>query len=266
MNAALPHSDGDIIVVFDADHAPVPRLPARDGRLFPRRSETVPGADAARLSQSRSDREEPAHVPDHAVRERDVLFGHAARARQVERLVLLRLGGAAAPRGAASDGRLLRRHHHGGLRDRVRAARQGLEQRLCRQAADRRPAAGDVRVLHRPALALVPGHVPDPAAEEPGAEARPEADPAARLSVEHDVLVLPVPAADVHVRAAALHLLQREDLRRQRGRRRRLHAHLHDREHDDAELSVRPRALAVGVRALRICAGRVSRQGDRHRC
>ena len=38
-----------------------------------------------------------------------------------------------------------------------------LEQRLCRQAADRRAAAGDLRELHRPAQPLGAGHDADPA-------------------------------------------------------------------------------------------------------
>ena len=86
-------------------------------------------------------------------------------------------GSAALLRRRALDsvGRLLRHHHHRGLRDRARAARPGLEQRLCREAADRRPAARDAVELHRPALALVPRHDPDPPPEEPAVPARPDA-------------------------------------------------------------------------------------------
>jgi hypothetical protein len=65
-------------------------------------------------------------------------------------------------------------------------------------------------------VGLVPGHVPDPAPEESGPAEGPQADPEGRLPVEHDVLVLPGAAADLHVRAAAAHLLRPEDLRRQR--------------------------------------------------
>ena len=154
-------------------------VPARDHRALLARSEALPRADAARLPQPRSGRAQPADLRPHAVGERDVLRGHPARPRQVERLVLLRLGRAAAARGARADRRLLRPHRHRGLRDGVRAASLRLDQRLCRQAAHRRPAARDLRVLHRPALALVPGHVPALPDEEPAVQARPQADPAA---------------------------------------------------------------------------------------
>ena len=86
-------------------------------------------------------------------------------------------GSAAVLRREALDetGRLQRRQHHRGLRDGARAAFARLEQHLCRQAADRRPAAGDLRQLHRPAQPLGAGHDADPALPLSAAEARPDA-------------------------------------------------------------------------------------------
>ena len=122
LNNGLAHSKAPIVVVFDADHVPFQSFLRETIGYFSPRSEAVPRADAARLPQSRSDRAQPADLRPHAVRERDVLRDHPARPRQVERLVLLRLGGGAAARGAGDDRRLLRHHHHRGLRDGVRAA------------------------------------------------------------------------------------------------------------------------------------------------
>jgi hypothetical protein len=76
------------------------RLPAGDSRLFRRRSEAVPGADAALLHQSRSAGAQSAHLRHHAERERDVLRHHPARPRQMERRLLLRIGSRAEPQGA----------------------------------------------------------------------------------------------------------------------------------------------------------------------
>ena len=118
-------------------------VPARDHRTLLPRSEALPRADAARLPQPRSGRAQPADLRPHAVRERDVLRGDPARPRQVERIVLLRLGRGAAARGTRGNRRLLRAHRHRGLRNRVRAASRRLDQRLCRQAAHRWLAARD---------------------------------------------------------------------------------------------------------------------------
>ncbi len=237
----------------------VPAVPAGDRGPVRPRPEAVPGADPARLHQPGPDRAEPADLHPDAVRERDVLRGHAGRPRQVERLVLLRLGRAPPAERPRRGRRVLGRHDHGGLRDRLRAARPRMDQRLCRPAADRRPPARDLRRLHRPAGALVPGHVPDHAPEESAVQARPEADPEALLPVEHDLLVLPAAAPDLHARAAAAHLLRCEDLRLLDRRGAGLHGDLRGRQHDDAELPLRPRALAVGLRTLRVRAGRLPR-------
>ncbi len=81
MNSALAHVKGDIVLVFDADHAPFRSFLAGDGRLFPRRSETLPGADAARLPQPGPDRKESQDLQPNAVRKRDVLLADPARSR-----------------------------------------------------------------------------------------------------------------------------------------------------------------------------------------
>ena len=84
----------------------VPRVPARNHRLFRPGSETVPGADAARLPQSRSDREEPAHFRPHAVGERNVLFGRrsAASTSGTARSSAVRRRCCAAPRSRTTGG------------------------------------------------------------------------------------------------------------------------------------------------------------------
>ena len=99
--------------------------------------------------------------------------------------------------------------------------------------------------------------------KNPAFKTRARLHPAHLLPVEHDVLVLPAAAADLHVRAAALHLPRHQDLR----------ANI-----DEAiaytgtyivvnmmlqNYPLRPRALAVDVRALRVRAGRVPVEGDR---
>ncbi len=119
MNNGLKHSSGEIVVVFDADHAPFRSFLretvgyfARDPKLFLVQTPHVflnPDPIEKNLRTFAA----------HAVRERDVLLDHPARARQVERLILLRLGGAAPAHGAGKDRRLLRHHHHRGLRDRA---------------------------------------------------------------------------------------------------------------------------------------------------
>src|SRR5262249_40956930 len=114
--------------------------------------------------------------------------------------------------------------------------------RLCRQAADSGPAAGIVRIVHRPAVALVPGNVPAVSAQEPADQARAHADSASRLPLQHDVLAVPAAAHNFHVRAAAAHFLRREALRFDGRRVCRLCCDLCRRERDDAERAVRPRA------------------------
>jgi hypothetical protein len=67
-----------------------------------------------------------ADLRPYAVRERNVLFGHAAWARQMERVVLLRLRRVAAKVGAGDHQRILGHHRHRGLRDGFRIASRRL--------------------------------------------------------------------------------------------------------------------------------------------
>ena len=90
------HSTGDLIAVFDADHGPVKTFLretvghfADDRRLFLVQTPHF-------FLEPRPDREEPLDVPAHALRERDVLLDDPEGPGQVERRLLLRLGGGAA--------------------------------------------------------------------------------------------------------------------------------------------------------------------------
>ena len=76
--------------------------------------------------------------------------------------------------GARRGRRFSRLVGHRGRRDRAGTARARLEQRLCRQAADRRAAAGDVRVVYRPAFALGRGMVEILLMKNPLFHSRPE--------------------------------------------------------------------------------------------
>ena len=231
---------------------PGPQLPHRDGRVLHQGQEPVPGPDAALLHQSRPARAQSRHVPDHAVRERDVLRRHPARPRQVGCRLLLRLGRRAPARGPAGNQRLQRRQHHRGLRDRARAPFPRLDERLCGQAAHRRPAAGQLRQLHRPALALGARHDADPALQVSAPQARAEDLAAPVLHVEQHVLAVPVLAVLLPRLAAVLPVLLARDLHRIGRRVLRLHVHLHDGELHDAELSLWPLSLAVDLGSLRI--------------
>ena len=199
LNNGLAHSKAPIVVVFDADHVPFTIVPARDRRLLLPRSEAVPRADAARLPQPRPGRAQPADLRPDAVRERDVLRVTQRGLDKWNGVVLLRLGRGAAARGArrrpaaspaSPSPRIARR--------RSSCIRAGWTSVYVDKPLIAGLAARDLRVLHRPALALVPGHVPDLPAEEPAVQARPQADPAALLPLEHDLLVLPAAAPDLH--------------------------------------------------------------------
>ena len=172
MNNGLKHAKGDIVVVFDADHAPFRAFLRETVGHFAARSQAVSRADAARLPQPRPDREQP-RTFDRMPSENEMFYSITQRgldkwngsffcgsAALLRRTALETTGGFSGITITEDCETAFELHS------------QGLDQRLCRQAADRRPAARNVRVLHRPALALVPGHVPDPDAEESGSSRR----------------------------------------------------------------------------------------------
>ena len=125
-----------------------------------------------------------------------------------------------------------------------------LEQPLCRQAADRRPAAGNFCLLHRPALPLVHGHDADLPDEEPDAEAGAHlAQRACYLSSAH-VLVFPDPA-DVFLFAPLLFIFFNLKIYIAHCRASSSPIHAPTGGSDPApELCLRTVPLAVGVRAL----------------
>src|SRR4051812_47310062 len=168
----------------------------------------------------------------------------------MERRLLLRLGSGIEPPRTAIHQRLQRHQHHRGLRNSTCPSRRRLEQHLSRQAADRRPAAGNLRKLHRPAQPLGAGHDADPALPLPAAQARSHPAAALLLHVLVAVLALPVSAHDLPLRAALLSLLRSGNLYGLRWRVPGVYARLYDREPDDAELSLRIVPLAVDFRTL----------------
>ena len=87
---------------------PDPGHPAEHGSPLPRQRAPVPGPDAALLQQSRPDRAQSGRVPADAGRDRDVLRRDPARARLLERRLLLRLGGADPAQGPGIGGRARR--------------------------------------------------------------------------------------------------------------------------------------------------------------
>ena len=131
------------------------------------------------------------HTFDKMPSENEMFYGIIQRGLDKwNAVVLLRFGGGPAAQGAGGDQRLQRPQHHRGLRDRDRAPFARLAQHLCRQAADRGPAAGDLRQLHRPAQPLGAGHDADPAFPLSALEARPLAPAAPLLHVIDAVLAV----------------------------------------------------------------------------
>ena len=123
LNAGLAASEGQLVAVFDADHAPFRSFLRETVGYFVKDPQALPRADAALLPQSRSDREEPSHFQDACrPRTRCSTGSSSAGLDKLERLVLLRLGGALEAAGARQRRRLLRHHHHRGLRDGAGAA------------------------------------------------------------------------------------------------------------------------------------------------
>ena len=188
MNNGLSFSTGELIVVFDADHVPVREFlretvgyfragPAIVPRARPRISSPIPTRSSAISTPSRRCRRRTrcSTASSRTASTNGTAPSSAARPRCVRRAALER------------GRRLFRHHHHRGLRDRARSAFPRLEQLLRRRADDLGPAARDLRVLHRPALALGARHVPDLPAEEPGAQARPQRRAEDLLPLQHDL-------------------------------------------------------------------------------
>ena len=163
LNNGLAHSEGEFIVVFDADH-----VPARD---FLQETVGYFGTDEKLfLVQT------PHFFLNKDPIERNLsAIGMPAENEMFYSVVQKGLdkwnaaffcGSAAVLRraGARAGRRLPWLVDHRGRRERARAPLARLEQPLCRQADDRRAAARDLRILHRPTLALVPRHGADPAA------------------------------------------------------------------------------------------------------
>ncbi len=90
----------------------------------------------------------------------------------------------------------------------------------------------------------------------PALQARSLAAAAALLHVLDAVLAVSLPAHDLPDRAAILSVLRPGDIHLVGRRVPGLYAGLHGREHDDAELPLRVVPLAVDFRALRVCADR----------
>src|SRR5690606_1214282 len=98
------------------------------------------------------------------------------------------------------------------LRDSRRTPCARMEQRLCRQAADRWPPACDLRQLHWPAQPLGTGDDANTAVPLPAAQTRPQPAAAAMLHVVDAVLAVPVFANHLPVCTALLPLLRSRDI------------------------------------------------------
>src|SRR5690606_11916769 len=139
---------------------------------------------------------------------------HPARARSLERGLLLWLGGAPAARSPRSNQWLCRPEHHRRLRDGARAAQPRLELDLCRPTAGSGPPASDLLELHRPAQPLGAGHDADHAVQLSAVQAGPAAGAATGLSLLDDVLAFPAAAHHLPLSTSVLSLLRPADLHR----------------------------------------------------
>jgi cellulose synthase (UDP-forming) len=277
MNAALAHSTGEIVVVFDADHAPFRSFLretvgyfARDPKLFLVQTPHVflnPDPIERNLrtfSRMPSENEMFYSITQRGLDKWNASFfcGSAALLR---RSALKTTGGFSGITITEDCETAFELHSKGwtsifvdqpliaGLQPETFASFVGQRSRWCQ-------GMFQILLLKNPAFKR---DVPDSVAEEPGIQARAELHSKDRLPLEHDLLVLPDSAAGVHVGAAHAHLLRRKNLHLESRRGDRLHRHLHVREHNAAELSLRQSALALGLRALRICTGPLSRQSHR---
>ena len=160
LNAGLAATNGELVVVLDADHAPTPDLLKRtvghfqaDPRLFLVQTPHF-FLNADPVERNLALKAMPA--------ESEMFYSVIQRGLDKwKRHLLLRLGRRHAPRGAGRDGRLLGRHGDRGLRDRAPAPPARLALGLCRPRDGGRAAARHVRRLDRPAHALGAGHDAD---------------------------------------------------------------------------------------------------------
>ena len=209
LNNGLEHSTGELVAVFDADHAPARRLPDGDGRLLRPRTRSC-SSSRRRISSSIPTRSSATSRTFETMPSENEMF-YGVIQRGLDKWNAAFFCGSAAvlqPRGAAGDRRLQRHQHHRGLRDRARAAFARLEQHLCRQAADRRPAAGRPSpASSASARRWAQGMMQILRFRFPPLQARPDAPAAPLLHVEHAVLAVPVPARHLPDRAALLPVL-----------------------------------------------------------
>ena len=130
---------------------------------------------------------------------------------------------------------------------------RGWNERLCGQAADRRPAAGQLRQLHRPALALGAGHDADPALPVSAPQARADAARSASATCRARMFWLfPFSRFCFLVSPLCYLFFSLEIFTASGGEFFAYTFDLHDGELHDAELSLWPLPLAVDLGSLRI--------------
>jgi hypothetical protein len=250
LNEGLKVSNGELVVVFDADHAPVREF-LRETVGFFREDKKLFLVQTPHYFLNPDPLEKNLQTFARMPSENEMFYSILQRGLDKWNASFFCGSAAVLRRSAlASANGFLRPVDHRGLRDGAGAAFQGLAQPLCRQAADCRPPAGDLRVLHRPARPLVPGHAADPHPQPAVPRQGPDPRPAHLLCRHQPVLAVPAVAACLRLFAAALHLLLAGNLPGEHSRIRLLCGDLSHRLLRHAELPLRSRALALGLRAL----------------
>ena len=159
----LPISTGELVVVFDADHAPARDFLDCTVGFFRTDPAPLPRSDPAFLSESRSDRKKSPHLPENAVPKTKCFYGVIQRG--LDKWNASFFCGSAAvlrrsrpsPKPMGFQGRSITEDCETG----ARTARARLAQHLCRQASHRRSSTRNLRKLHCAAFALVARHDPD---------------------------------------------------------------------------------------------------------
>ena len=249
LNNGLAHSTGELVAVFDADHAPARDFLQETVGYFARGSEAVPGADAALLPQSRSARAQPAHLRAACRRENEMFYGIIQRGLDKWNAAFF-CGSAAVLRREALD-------------DDRAASPASASPRIARPRSSCIPRGWNSVYVDKPLIAglqpatfasfigqrtpLGAGHDADPALPLPAVQARPDICRSGSATCRSTLFWLfPFPRM-IFLFAPLFYLFfDAGDLHRLGRRVHRLHADLHGREPDDAELSLRRASAGRG--------------------
>ena len=175
MNNCFKQSDGELIVVFDADHVPVREFLKETVGYF-REDPRLFLCQTPHFFTNPDPLERNLETFQNMPSENEMFYGiiqkgldkwngafFCGSAAVIRREALKAVGGFSGITITEDCETALDLHSRGWRSD------------VYRQADDLRPAARDVLLVHRPALALGARHVPDLPLEEPAAQARPDA-------------------------------------------------------------------------------------------